>query len=166
MVSFGVAPSVVLFEAYKSSTSVCGIGEWFGWLVFVVALFSALRLAKFNIDDTQRTEFVGLPVPANALLIAGLGWMIYSYEGFDVPREVWVALAVVMSYLLICPVRMFSLKFRGFGWRGNQLRYTFLVCCAALIAVLGIGGDPASIGLYIVVSTVRHFYLKYSTSIN
>jgi CDP-diacylglycerol--serine O-phosphatidyltransferase len=55
---------------------------------------------------------------------------------------------------------MFSLKFKGFGWRGNQLRYIFLACCAVLVAIFGIGGIPASIGLYIVTSTVRHFYLK------
>jgi CDP-diacylglycerol--serine O-phosphatidyltransferase len=164
MVSFGVAPSVILFIAYQNSvpaweTSV-RLSDSLGWIVFVVALFSALRLAKFNIDDTQSSEFMGLPVPANALLIAGLGWMSCSVEGFDVPREVWVTLAIVMSYLLICPVRMFSLKFKGFGWRGNQLRYLFLVCCAGFVAVLGIGGIPASIGLYIVVSTIRHFYLN------
>ncbi|MDR0907192.1 MAG: CDP-diacylglycerol--serine O-phosphatidyltransferase [Rikenellaceae bacterium] len=157
MVSFGVAPSVVLFELYKNSASLWGIGDCFGWGVFVVALFSALRLAKFNIDDTQTTEFVGLPVPANALLIAGLGWVGYSQGGLDVPREAWLGLAVVMSYLLISPIRMFSLKFKGLGRRDNGLQYRFLVCCAVLVAVLGIGGVSASIGVYIATSTVRHF---------
>jgi CDP-diacylglycerol--serine O-phosphatidyltransferase len=163
MVSFGVAPSMVLYFMYEYSMPEMfefSFGDSFAMIMFVVALFSALRLAKFNIDDTQHTEFVGLPVPANALLIAGLGWIFYSQRGLDVPREVWVALAAVMSYLLICPVRMFSLKFKGFEWRGNRLRYVFLVCCAVLIAILGIGGVPASIGLYIVLSTIRHFYLK------
>jgi CDP-diacylglycerol--serine O-phosphatidyltransferase len=169
MVSFGVAPSVVLFITYQSSVPVWDIGtqgsELLGWLVFVVAIFSALRLAKFNIDDTQTTEFTGLPVPANALGIAALGWMVYSLEEFNVPREMWLALAVVVSYLLICPIRMFSLKFKGFGWRGNELRYIFLVACAGLVAVLGIGGISASIGLYIVVSAVRYYTLNYRNSV-
>jgi CDP-diacylglycerol--serine O-phosphatidyltransferase len=165
MVSFGVAPSVVLFEVYESSVSAwwnisAPLSDGLGWLVFVVALFSALRLAKFNIDDTQKSEFVGLPVPANALLIAGLGWMVYSLSEFNVPREVWLALAAVMSYLLICPLRMFSLKFNGFGWRGNELRYIFLALCAVLVAVFGIGGIPASIALYIATSAVRHCTLN------
>jgi CDP-diacylglycerol--serine O-phosphatidyltransferase len=161
MVSFGVAPSVVLFVMYKYSLPEwIWLGDFVAGIVFVVALFSALRLAKFNIDDSQHTEFMGLPVPANALLIAGLGWMFYSCEGFVIPREVLVLLAVVMSYLLICPVKMFSLKFKSFEWSGNQLRYTFLGCCVALIAIFGICGIPAAIGLYIIVSTVRHFSLS------
>ncbi len=160
MVSFGVAPSAVLFVMYRDSFAMWNpgpfIAEWPGWILFVVALFSALRLAKFNIDDTQTTEFVGLPVPANALLIASLGWATYT-GNLEVGREIILAFALAVSCLLICPVRMFSLKFKGFGWRGNELRYIFLLCCALLVVPLGIKGVAASIGLYIVVSTVRHF---------
>lgn len=163
MVSFGVAPSVVLFVMYRYSFPLWNPGPflaaWPGWLMFVVALFSALRLAKFNIDDTQSTEFVGLPVPANALLICGLGWMFYA-DDIEIARELLLVLAILMSWLLISPIRMFSLKFKGFGWKENELRYIFLVCCAILVALFGIGGIPASICLYVIVSTVRHFHLR------
>ena len=160
MVSFGVAPAAVLFVMYRDSLAMWNPGPflaaWPGWIVFAVALFSALRLAKFNIDDTQKEEFVGLPVPANALMIASLGWLTYN-GNLEVGREIILAFSLFAGWLLICPVRMFSLKFKGFGWAGNELRYIFLLCCAALVALLGIGGVAASMGLYIVVSTVRYF---------
>lgn len=160
MVSFGVAPSVVLFVMYRYSFAYWNPGpflaDWPVWLMFAVALFSALRLAKFNIDDSQAHEFTGLPVPANALLIGALGWLFYANR-IEVPRELLLLLAAVSSYLLICPVRMFSLKFSGFGWNGNELRYVFLLCCAVLVAVYGIGGLPMAVFLYIIVSAIRSF---------
>ncbi len=160
MVSFGAAPAAVLFVMYRDSFAIWNPGPflaaWPGWIVFTVALFSALRLARFNIDETQTTEFIGLPTPAAALMTASLGWLTYN-GNLEIGREIILVFALAVSYLLICPVRMFSLKFTGFGWRGNELRYTFLLCCAALAAWLGIGGVAASIALYIVVSTIRHF---------
>ena len=161
MVSFGVAPSMILFTLYHYSDSLWErpLYTWIGWLVFSVALFSALRLAKFNVDETQKEEFEGLPTPAAALAIASLGWMSYRgvyYLTPTMPPGSVIALALVVSALLICPLRMFSLKFKGFGWRNNELRYTFLAASAVLIAVCGIGGVAACIGLYIVVSALRH----------
>lgn len=160
MVSFGVAPAAILFVMYCDSFAIWNPGPflaaWPGWIVFAVALFSALRLAKFNIDESQTAEFVGLPTPANALMIASLGWMAYNGT-LEVGREIILAFALLVSGLLICPVRMFSLKFKGFGWKGNELRYIFLFCCVVLVSWLRVGGVAASIGLYIVVSTVRHF---------
>lgn len=159
MVSFGVVPSVVLFVMYRDSFAFWNPGpflaKWPGWLVFSVALFSALRLARFNIDETQTTEFTGLPTPANALMIAALGWMVHN-DVIEVGRELILVFALAVSYILICPVRMFSLKFSGFGWAENKLRYIFLACCAAFVAVFGVSGVPASVCLYIVVSAVRH----------
>ncbi len=162
VVSFGVAPSVVLFTLFRASGTLWD--EWLyagiaGCLVFSVALFSALRLAKFNVDETQKDEFEGLPTPAAALAIAAMGWMAHHGEYYPeptMPGEFFVAVAILTSALLICPLRMFSLKFKGFGWRNNELRYTFLAASAVLIAVCGIGGVAACIGLYIVVSALRH----------
>ncbi len=160
MVSFGVAPAAVLFVIYRDSFAIWNPGPflaaWPGWIVFAVALFSALRLARFNIDDRQTTEFIGLPTPAAALMIASLGWATYN-GSLEIGREIILAFSLLVSYLMICPVRMFSLKFKGFGWHGNQLRYIFLLCSAAIVALLGIEGVAASIILYIVISTVRYF---------
>lgn len=163
MVSFGFAPSAMLFMTYSVAPQWVGWSEQMvtvgGFVLFVVAAFSALRLAKFNIDDTQHTEFCGLPTPANALFFASLGWLAFT-DAIVVEREALLILAVVMSFLLISPIRMFALKFRGFGWRGNELRYSFLAVSAALIVWLGAASVPAIILLYILISVVRWGWMR------
>jgi CDP-diacylglycerol--serine O-phosphatidyltransferase len=166
MVSFGAAPSVVLWVMYRDSLSLWGgpelLYDCLGWLVFAVALFSALRLARFNIDSSQESEFRGLPVPASAMAIAALGWLAYDGDIITCKEPV-LMLAAVMSYLLICPVRMFSLKFTNFSFRGNELRYGFLGASLVLVAVFQIGGIPLAVALYVIVSAVRHLYLWWPT---
>ncbi|MBP3481954.1 MAG: CDP-alcohol phosphatidyltransferase family protein [Alistipes sp.] len=158
MISFGFAPAAVFIGIYADAPQWC---EWNATAVKIGALlpllmtaFSALRLAKFNIDDTQHTEFCGLPTPANALLCASLG-MSVSLGLFELTREAIVIVSVVMSYLLVSPVRMFSLKFDGFGWKGNELRYIFLVAAASLIIFDYRYSVTAIIVIYIAVSFVR-----------
>lgn len=171
VVSFGVAPSAVLFSLFQADNYLWD--QWiYRWLVpysvFSVALFSALRLAKFNVDETQKEEFSGLPTPAAALAIAAMGRMVWDAEflhigALGLPNETLVVLAAAVSWLLVCPMRMFSLKFKSFWWRGNELQYTFLALSVVLIAMLGTGGVAAVVGLYIVVSAVRHkAMMRYS----
>lgn len=158
MVSFGLVPSLALYTLYDAAPSLFawsdGVISAAQLLTLVVAAFSALRLAKFNIDDTQHTEFCGLPTPANALLCLSLG--VLAQNGTLVlHKEVILLLAVVTALLLISPIRMFALKFKSFGWRGNELRYSFIVVGAVLAAVFGFAAVPAIISLYIAVSTLR-----------
>ncbi len=144
MVGFGVVPAAVLFSMYNS---VGGPGPW-GWLVFAVALFSALRLAKFNVDDSQSDSFVGLPTPACALLVASGGWL-FAEDAFTVTPECIVAAAALLSYLLICPLRMFALKFRDYSFRNNAMRYCFLALSAVGLAVFHIAAIPFIIAGYV-----------------
>lgn len=164
VVSFGVAPSAVLFALFQADNYLWDnwIYEWsVPYTVFAVALFSALRLAKFNVDETQSEEFTGLPTPAAALAIAALARTVAWDTEFQhiaptgMPNELLIVLAAVASYLLVSPLRMFSLKFKSFGWRGNELRYMFLAASAVLVATLGVGGVAAAVGLYIAMSAVR-----------
>ncbi len=149
LVSFGVAPSMALFSMWIGARDATLPSEA-GWAVFVVALFSALRLARFNVDDTQRTEFTGLPTPAAGLALASLA-VVWSE-----PRQLAIlALAAVVSALLVCPLRMFSLKFKNFAWRENRLRYIFVAASVALVAWLGIGGVAAAVGLYVALNLAR-----------
>ena len=114
--------------------------------------FSALRLAKFNIDETQHTEFCGLPTPANALFFVALGWMD-AKTGFN--QGGWVLLMVpAMSWLLISPVRMFAFKFQSFAFKGNEIRYIFIALAVVLLVALGIPAVPIVILLYIAISAV------------
>lgn len=156
MVSFGVAPAAILYTLLGRAD---GLWEWSSapavrCAVFVLAAFSALRLARFNIDDSQHEEFRGLPTPACAVFFASAAW---SGLLSGVPREGLLLLAGLFSWLLISPVRMFSLKFRSLRFADNRLRFIFLAAAAALLLLLGPGrGVAAAIGLYIAVSAVRH----------
>lgn len=153
MVSFGLAPSAVVFVLWNEALP-ADAAAWLRYggdvLCFMVAAFSALRLAKFNIDQTQHTEFCGLPTPANALFFVSLGW-IEARWGLGLGY--WVLLFVpVMSWLLISPIRMFAFKFRHFGWKGNEIRYVFIAVTLALVAALGVRAVPVVVLLYVLVS--------------
>ena len=159
MVSFGVVPAVAMYCLYGDMPQLSGMSESvasvLGFVTLIIAAFSALRLAKFNIDDTQHTEFCGLPTPANGIFCLSLA-MLAAAGNFVVPKEIVIAISVVMATMLISPVRMFALKFKGFGWKGNELRYSFIVVSAVLIAAFTKYAAAGIILLYIVISTVRH----------
>lgn len=158
MVSFGLVPSVALFCIYDTLPASVELSDTLSvvlrYLTFIVVAFSALRLAKFNIDDTQHTEFCGLPTPANGLFCLSLA-MLAAAGDIALTREVVVAVAVVMAFMLISPVRMFALKFKGFGWKGNEIRYIFILACVAIVALFTRFAVPAIILLYMAISVVR-----------
>lgn len=156
MISFGFVPAAVV---YVMTTRSMGEEQFllhcvYAFVSFAMAAFSALRLAKFNIDESQHEEFCGLPTPANALFFVSLG-MISARTGFDFGGQMLIWIVPAMAWLLISPVRMFSLKFRGFGWRGNAIRYLFLTLCVVMIAVLRLYSIPAIVILYILISAIR-----------
>ncbi len=152
IVSFGVAPAAALHILYSFA------GGWppWGFIIFIIALFSALRLAKFNVDENQTEEFIGLNTPANALLITSVCY-IYSDGNIPVSAEWLIVGAVVLSVMLILPVRMFSLKFKNFSFGDNKLRYIFLALSVASLAVFRVAAVPVIIAAYVIVSLIRHF---------
>ncbi len=144
MVSFGFArrPCFSSVEQFLPADAEAWLRYGGSALCFAVAVFSALRLAKFNIDETQHTEFCGLPTPANALFFVALGWMD-AKTGFN--QGGWVLLMVpAMSWLLISPVRMFAFKFQSFAFKGNEIRYIFIALAVVLLVALGIPAVPLS----------------------
>lgn len=162
-ISFGLAPAVVMFDIYSQSTTYYGISsdimEPLGYLTLIIAAFSALRLAKFNIDTTQATEFKGLPTPANALMLMSLAVLATQGE-VTLFQEQILVISVAASLLLISPIRMFALKFKGFGWRGNELRYGFLVASLLIIILAPAYSVLAIIVLYIAISTLRWLFAR------
>ena len=160
MVSFGVAPAIAMAVLCGQMPSAFGLNEpWNEVLCYVplvVALLSALRLAKFNVDDSQKEEFEGLPTPASAILLLSLAALCERYE-LTVQLEWLVLISVIVAMLLISPVRMFSLKFHewGFGSTDNKIRYAFLLTSCLLINLLRLYSIPLIIVLYIVISAVR-----------
>lgn len=159
MVSFGFAPAAILYQLFSQAQSHWAWSEeallWGGCSLFLLTAFSALRLAKFNVDEEQHSEFTGLPTPAAALFCTSLGWLVAEGR-LVLSAEVICVVAWLLALLLISPIRMFSFKFSGFGWRGNGLRYLFALTAVALFAWLRVGAVPLIILLYVFVSTIRH----------
>lgn len=158
-VSFGFAPAAIMFALSTDAEPLWVGGAAVGvlrFMIFAMAAFSALRLAKFNIDPSQSDEFCGLPTPANALFCAGVAVLAGSGR-ITLPLEAITAVAIVMSLLLVAPLRMFSLKFHNFTWRDNGLRYVFLALSALLIVAAPVWSVPSIIVMYVLISAVRHF---------
>ena len=153
-ISFGLAPAAIMYSLYQWMPGIWLPEGYPGLVVFVFTACAALRLAKFNIDDTQRTEFCGLPSPAAGLFCASLG-LLHAEGMLSLPYEAVLLAAAATAWLMISPIRMFALKFHGFGWTGNRLRYLFLGACVVLILTLGAYAIPAIFVLYVVVSLVR-----------
>ena len=149
-ITFGFAPSAIVFSFLCSShIHLPYVPFW----AFIMAAFSALRLAKFNLDERQALGFIGLPTPANALfwgsLIAGSGEWIAN-----IPYATYLILlgTFISSYLLISEIPMFALKFKHWGWKGNDIKYIFLLTCIPLLVFLQISGLAAIIAWYIILS--------------
>lgn len=162
-ITFGLAPSLVLYDIYIHATSYYDLSvavmEPLRFVVLIVAAFSVLRLAKFNIDDTQATEFSGLPTPANALLIMSLAVLVEQGR-VVLYQEHILLIAIATALLLISPIRMFSLKFKGLGIKGNELRYGFLAVSLAMIIFMPAYSIMTIIVLYIVLSTLRWMFIR------
>ncbi len=163
VVSFGVAPGMIVYHLLlKSSFINAPDNSAFQFLViaaFLIPVFSAIRLAKFNLDVNQSDSFVGLPVPANAIFIASLP-IITDLNLFDyvwineIVYNTWflLALCIISSYLLISKIPMFALKFKNLKWKENQLRFVFLIICVALLVIFQFLAIPMIIILYILFS--------------
>lgn len=153
-VTFGFVPAAVLF-AMLGQTELARLAPWAPYVAFLIAAFSALRLAKFNLDARQTLGFLGLPTPAHALFWASLAaWL--PQEAYAEAWTPWVLLALEAAgcWLLVSEVPMFALKFKHFGWRGNEVRYVFVLLAAVLLCGLGWGGFAVIIPLYVATSVV------------
>ena len=104
MVSFGLVPSVAMFCLWDVAPS-SDLPSWMRYLTLTIVAFSALRLAKFNIDDTQTTEFCGLPTPANGLFCLSLA-MLMAAGSISLPQWAILTISIGMAYMLISPIRM------------------------------------------------------------
>lgn len=157
-VSFGVAPSFIVFSLFKEMHypgAMGGIASLFPYLAFLISVFSALRLAKFNNDTRQTNSFIGLPVPANALFWASLVTGAHDFLVSDSVHPLYLLLPVCLfSWLLVSEIPMFSFKFKDLQWKDNKTSYLFLAVCIPLFCFLGICGFAVAIVWYILLSLV------------
>ena len=165
MISFGLAPGLIMFKLLEKSlfkedilpdlqsnlslTELLIIGS-----SFLIVVFSGLRLAKFNIDVRQTSSFIGMPTPANALFISSLAVIqehgtIPAIDHVLLSTPVLVGIALLFSWLLVCEIPMFSLKFKNLSWKNNHIQYIFLFCSVLLLATLHLYGLVAIIPLFI-----------------
>jgi CDP-diacylglycerol---serine O-phosphatidyltransferase len=173
VISFGVAPAMILYRLILHSFtggSLPGAGELDPWQVailyspFLVAAFSALRLAKFNLDLKQVKNFRGLPTPANALFIIALGFA--SESGFSFMKEIvynlpFLLITIVLScFMLVCNLPMFSLKLSSFGIKENSMRYLLVIASLILLVIFRLPALAAIILLYIFLSLADNLIVK------
>lgn len=174
LISFGLVPGAMLFFIQQTHLPISEGSvplSLFQWVIVVlpilIPVFSALRLAKFNIDVRQTIEFIGVPTPANALFFAALCFtFVYRPDHFlNVLNHpvILTVLILVFSWLLVSEIPLFALKFKTFGWKGNQYKYVFLACSAILLVIFNIPGLSAIIILYILLSVVRNIFASLKT---
>ena len=185
MVTCGVVPGVVMFQllnmaqtggwnmgpgpGWVEQTDTGLFGSWIPLLGFLITMASAYRLARFNIDEDQQTSFVGLPTPANALLILSFP-LILLYQGNDVLNTVilnpWTLIITTFlsAFLLNAPIRLFALKFGSWSFKDNALRYIFILVSLVLIATLKFMAIPIIIAFYILSSLITDLGSKQSQS--
>ncbi len=158
-ITFGIAPASMVFSWLQicllNYFSMAPVIAYVPYLAFLIAVFSALRLAKFNNDARQTTSFIGLPVPANALfwaaLIVGGDELLMSFQG--TPLLILILIGV-SCWLLVSEIPMFSLKFKNLSWADNKVRFIFLFGCLLLLACFEILGLALIIVWFILLSLI------------
>jgi len=175
MVSFGIAPGILLYQFVKTLNhdhpiAILTYHPNLAYLAFLIPVFSAIRLAIFNLDTRQTTGFIGLPTPANTSLIL-FPIIIYFYP--DLPKIIDVnpllmpifsnalimlILGIFLAFLLVAEIPMFSLKFKTFKWKDNKLPFTFISIWLILLILININAMPVIVVVYILYSTFHHYF--------
>lgn len=149
VVSFGVAPAMVVF--YMGA----------GYVAFMIALFAAYRLAKFNVDTRQSDSFIGLPVPANALLFATIGYVSQTQSSlmslYFSSELVLKFLVVLFSFLMVSEVPMFAIKFKTYDFKSNAMVYIFILASLLSLIFFGVISIIFIVFGYIALSIISNF---------
>jgi CDP-diacylglycerol--serine O-phosphatidyltransferase len=155
-VSFGVLPGVIMLHLLQSSN----LGELpivIAHIAWLIPALSAVRLAKFNIDTRQTTSFIGVPTPANAILIGSLPLVLAhnpSFEWLIRNPFVLIAITIVMSLLLVAELPLFALKFKNYTFGDNKIRFIFLILSIIILITFQFAGVPLIILSYILLSLI------------
>jgi CDP-diacylglycerol---serine O-phosphatidyltransferase len=152
MVTFGLLPTLLVFQ-------LCQQQSWgnAAFAAFLIVVLSALRLAKFNIDTRQSHGFIGVPTPANGLMIASFPLMAQYQPELNAywQNDIVLAGLILFSFLLVSEIPLMAFKFKTFAWADNQIKYIFLGLSALLFLFLQFAALPIIVGLYIVLSILN-----------
>lgn len=165
VVSFGVAPGFIMYWLMSQYFySRLWLHEWWWsiggfnllpFLAFLLPVFSAIRLAKFNVDDTQTTSFRGIPAPGMAIFIASLPLALGQiYHLIDGSLSYWSCLVITLffSFLMVSRLRFFSFKMKSVKWKGNEVRWIFLIIAVVSFAIFRFLALPFVMVLYVLLS--------------
>lgn len=195
MVTFGVLPGIIIYQLLLLAVDINGLNSdsWLPYIAFMIPVFSALRLAKFNNDSRQTDSFIGVPTPAVTLFIGSFP-LIMNNPLVKSDMTHWAtsplaalqqsvnftpnladtlfsnfyvlsAITVVMSFLLVAELPLFALKFKSFKWADNKIRFVFLICCVVLLIIFKFAAVPLIIILYIGLSVINNLMGKKSENI-
>jgi len=182
MISFGLAPGLLMYKLLETTagmaklqTSIPSSLSISELLIlgtaFLIPVFSALRLAKFNIDERQTSSFIGLPTPANALFISSLALIkehgtLSIFDTILLDTPVLIGITLLFSWLLVAEIPMFSLKFKNLSWKSNKVQYIFVSGTFVLITLFKLYGLAAVIPLFITISIVSNLVNDYRYGAN
>ena len=155
MVSFGLVPGSVVFHLLEESPL-----SQYSFMALIIPIFSAYRLAKFNVDENQNENFIGLPTPANCLVFISIP-LITTFNSestiaylFEIP-EILLIITILMSLALVSKINMFSLKFKNLKFQDNKFRFFIITMSIILLTWLEFSAIPIIILLYIMMSIVK-----------
>ncbi|MFW6275901.1 MAG: CDP-alcohol phosphatidyltransferase family protein [bacterium] len=176
MVSFGFLPSTIIYQYLNNSISVLTLNnedsilQFLPYLAFSIAVFSALRLSIFNLDNQQEEKFIGLPTPANAIFILSIPLVLETGQPDTVLFSIYhamfhspillLAITALSSFLLVSNIPMLSLKFKNFSFNQNLYRYILLFTSFLFILFLGFSGLPLIILFYVLLSVIENMLSK------
>ena len=140
LITFGLLPSFYILVLLKEQSPLF-------WIAVLIAIFSAIRLGRFNIDETQRDSFLGLPTPANAIMLTSI-----AFVPFQLSANAIIGITLLSCLLLVSNIRMIALKFAHYGWKGNEFRWVLLGSIVVLTIVFKWTVVPLLTPFYVVVS--------------
>ena len=159
VVSFGVAPGFIMCWLMDRAADLPSLVffsvDVLPCLAFLLPVFAAIRLARFNIDDTQKTIFRGLPAPGMAIFIASLPLALRQLGHLtDGSLGYWACLGITLffSFLMVSNLRFFSFKMKSAGWKGNEVRWIFLIIAVISLAIFRFAALPFVMVFYILLS--------------
>jgi len=173
LLSFGMAPAVIVYALLEQSgisIAFSGYSLSLAWVVVLLPLFSALRLARFNVDQSQKEAFTGVPVPATALFFAGMALSASHTAAHPEFTAIigrlafsgWlmVLLVIAFAFFMVMPVSMFSLKMKSFNWKGNEVQYGFIIISLLLIVLFQVAALPLIIMAYVLTGIILNVFGK------
>lgn len=158
LVSFGVAPAVITYQTVMHY----GADTWAAWLTPLIAVSGALRLARFNVSPENNNAFTGLPIPANALF--WIGFSAWYADLQSVPAWITAIAIVAVAWLMVAPLKLFTLKFKTWGLKENLPRWLLIVATPLLCLCLGIPGLMWAIILYLALSAALQKRIKETSA--